>query len=95
MLPVGKHGDVLVLFCGQSAGTGTILVQALVGGVAANPGAWLLLGTSGTTEDESRCANFYKPNVTAGTKAVNMQRQTSSGPPMLWVPSMIVILNIH
>ena len=97
-IPSGKRGDIMILFCGVikvSTSPMNQWVSAQVGGSRATPSAVLLETTA--LARESRCSNFYKLNVAAGTKTVRMQWSIDSPAATQYLTerSMIVIVNIH
>lgn len=93
-IPSGKHGDVMVLFCGTGGATGgSLYVRAVIGGAAAVPGSILLTDVS---TYESHCTYFYKLGLSAGSRAVTMQWHTSTGgTAAMGNLSSIVMVNIH
>ena len=97
VIPSGKRGDVFVFFCafGQvGSAPSTLSVRAMQGGSVMGGG---LLETYSVPEGETRCANFYKLNVGAGTKNVHMEYSLVSGIGPVYLSSrhMIVVVNIH
>jgi hypothetical protein len=93
-VPAGKHGDVMVLFCGSAGATGTPLyVRAMVGSAAALPSSKLLTNISSYA---GNCAQFYKLGLSAGSRNLKMQWQTNGGGTgAMGELTMIVLLNIH
>jgi hypothetical protein len=83
-IPTGKHGDVMVLFCGDVASLVDVQAQVLVGGAAATPGI-RELGPRTDAAYGSRCAAFYKTGATAGTKLVKVQ----------WKPGSVGTIGVH
>jgi hypothetical protein len=94
---MGKHGDFIILFCGATTTASGQLdepVRALVGGVAAPPSEAIM--NVNNVFRQARCANFYKLNVTAGTRTIKMQWHSLAAIDIhLADRSMIVIVNVH
>ena len=96
-VPAGKTADVTVLFCAVVVPVNTyIKVRGKVGAALLLPNQY---GTGFVISSEetsvSRCMNFYKTNVRAGTRTVRIEWLTGNNAPELRSRSMIVILNIH
>jgi len=95
-IPEGRRGDVFVLFCGDLYTTSTTLVQAMIGGTVALPGALQLRASPPGGFSESRCGNFYKLNVGAGTKTIRIQWASTPGQLSTMLNrSLLVTVNIH
>ncbi len=95
-VPSGKHGDVIILFCGDSNTQSVTSVRAKVGGYFAAPSASEIRYNPPAGGSESRCANFYLLNVPAGTRAVKVQWAGTSGQySWMFSRSMIVLVNMH
>jgi hypothetical protein len=96
-IPTGKHGDVLVFFCGEMTTASIVMVQAKVAGSAASPGSMQLTTNPPTTAgSETRCAQFLKTGVTAGTKTVKMRWWSTSGYTSTMLNrTMYVVVNVH
>ena len=99
-IPTGKKADVMVLFCAVLANTeGTqVAFRGKIGNQLLLPngvGAGLNLSAT-VINGEDRCINFYRTNVSEGTKAVKVEWGALTAPGVtLYGRSMIVILNIH
>jgi hypothetical protein len=92
-IPAGKHGDVMILFCGQASSSATLTVRALVAGKGASPGPVIFHEGS---PFGSNCAAFYKVGVGEGTKTVKIQWKTfTSSVSDMFARSMIVTVNVH
>ena len=93
-IPSGKHGDVMVFFCGEALSDSFMKVQAMIGSTAMAPGEVQLRGNA--LGSESQCVNFSKPGVVAGSKTIRMQwRGTTMAQQQMFKRSMIVIVNVH
>jgi hypothetical protein len=97
-IPVGKTADVMVLLCATAnPDSSFIKVRAKVGSALLVPNAsgnGLNLAADYAGID-SRCENFFKGGVGAGTKTVQVQWYTPAATAHLYARSMIVILNVH
>jgi hypothetical protein len=95
-IPVGKHGDVLIFFCGDSTTQSITQVRAKVGTLIAAPGSAEIRYNPPASGAETRCANFYKTGVASGSMAVSIQWASTPGQnSLMFSRSMIVIVNIH
>lgn len=97
-VPTGKTADVIVLFCGvASSGNSFIKVRARLGTalLVPNAGGTGISLSSLSSSIQSKCVNFYKTGVGAGTKTVAIEWHAASSLAHLFSRSMIVILNIH
>jgi hypothetical protein len=84
----------MVLFCAVASTSDFIEIRATIGGAVMSPSVSQILSAPGATE--SRCANFYKGGLPAGTRTVQMQSITGGGvPSVLFSRSMIVIVNVR
>ena len=91
-IPAGKHGDVFVLFCGETFSLSVTKVRAIIAGQESNP-IQLQDSTSGA---QSRCASFFRFNVPEGSKNVRVQWAGSTATVQsMNQRSMIVIVNLH
>jgi hypothetical protein len=88
-IPAGKLGDVLVFFCGDA--NQSLIARAIIGGVGASPHGAQITNTASTAK-ESRCVNFYRLGVPAGTPTIKMQW---AGVGSMDSRSMMVVVNIH
>jgi hypothetical protein len=92
-IPSGKHGDVIMLFCGLGGVTGGNLgVRALIGAAAALPSSNILTDVS---TYETHCAQYYKLGLGAGSRTIQMQWHTTGGTSAMSELSLLVLVNIH
>lgn len=95
-IPEGKRGDVLLLFCAESWTDGATRVAPWIAGAYGTPSSTQIRISPPGGFAESRCFNFHRLNVHAGTKIVKMQwREAGGGTSSLGVRHMIVIVNLH
>jgi hypothetical protein len=92
-MPSGKHGDVMLLFCGVAATAGEdLLLRATIGGTPAVPQDTVL---TEWTAAASNCAFFYKLGLATGSKAVKVQWHATSVYISLVQRSLMVMVNMH
>jgi hypothetical protein len=93
-IPTGKHGDVMVFFCGEVVSDSYTIVLASMNGATIPPGDVQL--RTPATGSESQCVNFAKTGVGAGTKNIKIRwRGSDTQQQQMFDRSMIVVVNIH
>ncbi len=93
-IPSGKHGDVIIWFCGYGNTPTFASAQAVVNSTVALPSGTSILNS--TTYGQSGCFNFYLLNVASGTKTVKMRWKSGGGmTSTMDERNMLVLVNIH